>query len=368
MKKKQLVQGAAVVGAGIALLSSIKSRAKNSQNATANTAFVATSSPNNPSIEVTDYIVTPRPTGDFTEVLKEYIEKARNQNKTLFVKKYDNTYTISDQIPITCNIISDGAKILLTAYDKPVFTITNQRNLSIKGLYIDANARTKTALTYGNHVGIKVTGSKMIDISDVFVERYWGAAISLTDCEDCTVDNAYCINSISTQELWPSSTEHGDADITVNSVTKGQRNTVKNSKCLSHKSSLGIWVNSMGMDTLTRIDKNICAGLLPSLEPCPAEDLKKRHGIQLGYNASLGNTFNEATNNYCFNTGITGISCASRGAGQKVNISYNYCEKNGLGGVDGTVLRGGIHFQWYGHGSTCNHNKIIDFQTESDES
>lgn len=306
---------------------------------------------------------------DNTSAILYYMNKAKAESKPLFIRKYTNPYILSDEVPVTCSIVSDGAEIRQTGYDKCVFTLTNQDGLSIEGLKIDANARTQSEnLVYGKHVAIKVVGCKNLFISDLHLKKYWGAGISLNNCFDCIIDNIFCIDSVSTVELWPTSTEHGDTDLKIDSETFGARNTISNCKCYSHKSSIGIWVNGLGNETYARLENNFCAGLLPTLEAAGTDVLKKRHGIQLGYNESTKITFNQAIKNVCWNTGTTGISCASVGNTQKVDISHNYCKDNGLLSIDGEVLRAGINFQGYGFGCTCSYNTIVDFQTTQTDS
>lgn len=383
MKKKQIAQGVAVVGAGIALLNSIKNRAKSSQNATTNTANARTAYDiwleSNKSSTQTEYLsviengyltLDVKPSGgDNTAQILYHINKAANERKALFVKKYESPYLVSNAIPVSCTIFSDGATITQTGVDKCLFTVTNQQNLSVWGLTLDVNARTQSEdLAYGNHVGVKVLGSKRINLSRLELKKYWGAAISLNNSFDCVVDDVLCIDSVATTDLWEGETEHGDADIQINSEISGGRNIVKNCKCFSHKSSIGIWVNGLGNDTMNTLEHNFCAALMPDFTRATPENIKKRHGIQLGYNTSVNKTYNRAVFNYCFNTGITGISIASRGFFQTIDVSHNYCEKNGTGGVDGAILRGGIQFQHFGFGSTCTNNVIVDFQTDSLES
>ena len=306
---------------------------------------------------------------DNTAQIAYYVNKAKNEGKTLFIKKYVNPYVLTDEIAVTCSIFSDGAQVRQTSPDKCIFTLTNQEDLSLKGIKLDVNATTASEdLVWGKHVGIKLIGSRRIKVTDVELKKYWGAGISLNNCFDCKVDNAFLIDSVSTTDLWATSTEHGDTDISLISDVAGARNMITNCRCLSHKSSIGIWCNAHGKDTMSTLKGNFCAALLPDLTEAPAAQIKKRHGIQLGYFTSENKTFNRAVGNFCFNTGTTGISVASRGNFQTVDVSDNICRKNGTGSVDGAILRGGIMFQHFGFGSTCGNNKIYDFQTVSNES
>lgn len=307
--------------------------------------------------------------GDNTAQILYHINKAANERKALFVKKYESPYLVSNTIPVSCTIFSDGATITQTGIDKCLFTVTNQQNLSVWGLTLDVNARTQSEeLVYGNHVGIKVLGSKRINLSRLELKKYWGAAISLNNSFDCVVDDVLCIDSVATTDLWEGETEQRDSDIQINSEISGGRNIVKNCKCFSHKSSIGIWVNGLGNDTMNTIEHNFCAALMPDFTRATPENIKKRHGIQLGYNISVNKTYNRAVSNHCFNTATTGISIDSKGDFQTVDVSHNYCEKNGRGNLDDSLFCGGIHFQNFGFGSTCTNNVISDFQDNNSDS
>ncbi|MFN3381762.1 MAG: hypothetical protein ACK41O_20060, partial [Runella zeae] len=335
MRSKKLVSSIAVIGGAAAVIASMKNRKPASQSVS--NVFVSNTIDPNKSDEF--YIVLPKFTGDCTTQLKSYIERARVEGKILLIPKKSDSYIISDELQVSCNIQSNGAKISGSVKDRCVFVIQNQEHLSVSGLEIQVNASTSANdVVWGKHCGIKVENSKNIKLENLRVSKYWGAAVSLNNCFYCSITNVTCFDSISTNELWPTSTEHGDTDISVISDTKGGNNIVHDCKCISHKSSIGIWLNAHGKDSNNTLSNNFCAGLLPNLESATLPDLKKRHGIQVGYFDSDNRTFNRVVNNYCFNTGTTGISGAARGTKQVVHFLYNVCEKNGIGSVDGTIL------------------------------
>ena len=205
--------------------------------------------------------------------------------------------------------------------------------------------------------GIHALRHDNVTVESCMVSGFNNTGILIRDGLNCVVTTNILFGN-----TYPTSGGNDSADIALYSSTQGARTGITNNLCLSNNSQ-GVYVNALGHDDDMTITGNVCVATDGGSVETGLANLKRRHGIVLGYNQAASGGRVNCANNVVRNTLSTGIYAASNTNGARaVSVIGNTISKVGQDTAVQGSLTGGITVVGGGAGTILAFNTIYDFR------
>lgn len=260
-------------------------------------------------------------------------------------------YKLTEALIIPAGVTFDagGAKFVQTAPAKNAFEMNNSDdaaliNADIEGYGID----TTPNFLFAN--GVFANASDRIKIENCVIHGFEYNGIYEQNCNDFVIsNNMFYLNRY---------VNNTSADIILYSTNPSRGGIITNNQCYSNNSQ-GIFVGVVGFDADCIISQNRCITLDASFNYEVSPNIKRRHGIQMGYGGPATRRGHICVDNILQNTTSTGIyyqgpNDTSIGS---VIIGYNYIKDTGIDSIQ-TSLSSGITITCQGEGDIVIGNII----------
>lgn len=260
------------------------------------------------------------------------------------------TYLVTDEFTIPAGVTFDarGAKFVQTVAAKNIFKFNSSHGAKLLNVVLEGYV-TNTGPAFELANGVYAFGSDRIEIRGCTIHGFEYNGIFLRNCNDYVVDgnllhsNRY-INSTS-------------ADILAYSTALSRGGLITGNRCHSNNSQ-GIYIGAGGFDADCTIKGNRCITLDSSFAEVATPNVKRRHGIQIGYGGTshrrhivVGNVIKVTSSTGIYYQGHYDTSSGS------ILIAYNYIKDTGIDTVQ-APLSSGITLACQGEGDVVVGNVI----------
>jgi hypothetical protein len=259
-------------------------------------------------------------------------------------------YKLTAAVVIPAGVTFDAQNSLFVVSAAGVngFELTN----SDDAVLVNANIQgypTDTTPSFEKANGVYAFSSDRFQIKNCKIYGFENSGIYERNCNDFVIDG-----NLLYQNRYVSSTS---ADILLYSLVASRGGLVTNNQCYSNNSQ-GIYVGPAGFDGDCTVSLNRCITLDSSFNYAVSPNVKRRHGIILGY-AGTSIRGHICTNNVCQNTSSTGIYYQGNttDAIRSIIIGFNYIKDTGIDSFQPS-LSSGINLACQGEGDLVIGNII----------